>query len=140
MRKINLYKYEELPTEKAKEKARSWWIDRELKYPAWEEEHWESMYKIVERVKQIETKDDFEKLKKDSEENQLTGYCADYLYFLMCKDRTKTPTIEEVKQFYTIEWQNELEQRTTDINYIEEDIETNEYEFLEDGSFYGGSQ
>lgn len=133
MRQITVYEYDELPTEEAKERAREWWIEREMENPAWVEEHFRSMNVVIERVKAIETDEDFRQLLQDSEEGKLTGYCADALFYDLAKDRDITPLPKETEDYYVKKWDEELTERINNREEIEENIRINKYEFFENG-------
>lgn len=129
MRQITVYKYPEL-TDTAKDKARQWWIDLEREFPAWMDEHRESMIKAIDLVKEERN---IKRLISLSEKCELTGYCADYILSELIKDINKIPTKEEIQLRYATEWDKELYERVNDRQQIEEAITANEYEFLEDG-------
>ena len=133
MKQINVYKYDELTTENAKEKARQWFIEIEQSCPAWLDEHTESMNKSVELAKSGKSK---EEISKVSEDIAITGYCADAFLADLIKELGKIPTAEEIEEKYNLEWNKEMEERLTNVEYIEENIISNEYEFFENGEKY----
>ena len=133
MRKINVYLYDELQTDEAKGKARAWWINGEAECPAWRDEHFESMNKAIDVCSNLPQNYNLKPLIKDAEESKFTGYCGDALLSDLIKKIKRIPSIDEVKEYYSERWDQELDERLSDINYIEECILINEYEFLEDG-------
>lgn len=133
MRHIPIYLYDELPTEEAKAKAREWWVDLEVQCPAWFDEHFESMHKCVELI-QLER--NIKKLSRMSGECEITGYCADFTLSLMIKELNRIPSESEIIQRFNKDWMEELNERIEDIAYIEENIESNRYEFTAEGRIY----
>jgi hypothetical protein len=134
MRQINLYLYDELPTEEAKSKARAWWVELELQDPAWIDDHRKSMAAAMIVVTE-ET--DAAALKRKADACEFTGYCADALLGDMIEQTGMIPLTAEVDDYYVQAWDTELSERVANREYIEETIRANEYEFLEDGTRYG---
>lgn len=135
MRQINVYRYEELPTEEAKEKARDWWVSCELQDPAWRTEHFTSMDEALKMVSEYgEGNIEFQEILKRSEEGKLTGYCADAILGVLMIKLKRMPHPEEIEEKYNKEWEDEINARIEDKEYIEDAIMANLYEFLEDGS------
>lgn len=140
MRKItqNIYKYDELPTEEAKEKARDWWIEGEIQDPAFKAEHLKSMESAIEL---FESDKPIGEIIQESEYCKMTGYYADS-FLADCIDEnypyqnTRGVDADVIKSYYEDKWNKELEDRLKDVKYIEENILANEYEFFEDGSIF----
>ena len=110
MRQINVYKYDELPTAAAKKAAREWWINSEIEDPAWRNQHNHSRAAALEELRSGR---DINEIKRRSFDCELTGYCDDAIL---------SDLIEEL-----------LTSRINDIDYIEENIISNGYEFYENG-------
>lgn len=138
MRQIEVYEYDELPTEEAKQRARQWWVDTEMENPAWIEEHFKSMHEAIdsvdeERKDESEEKDKLKRLHEDSRACNFTGYCADNLLGDLIEETGEMPTKTQIEEKHRKEWDKELEERAEDIEYIEMNICDNNYEFLDDG-------
>ncbi len=130
---IKIYQFSEL-SEKAKQVAREWWLDCELQDPAWFSEHFESMKCAVEAVSEYNYNK--QKVLEDSENCNWTGYCADaILADWVKKNDGIIPSPRAIEALYQDAWQNELDSRC-EPDYIDEQIEANEYEFLESGKLY----
>ena len=133
MRTVGVYRYDELPTEKAKERAREWWIDLEIQDPAWQEDHFKSMRAAISAASETNDK---RRLIRASEKAEFTGYCADCLLGDMIKEMGRIPSESEIVDYYNRQWDSEINDRLSDVEYIEEVMHMNEYEFLEDGTRY----
>ena len=133
---LNIYKYNELPTEEAKTKARGRWYGLEMSNPACMHDHFKSRdaacLAVADGLKPSE-------LIKQSGSCAWTGYYADGILADYIKETKRVPTEDEIYYIYTITWQDELQSKNSR-GYIEECIEENEYEFFEDGSFYEGDE
>jgi len=137
MRQINIYLYPELD-KKAKEKARQWGIDMELQDPAWLTEHKLSQNHAIDEIKTIDW-DDENKIKdliERSDKAEFTGYCADCILANILKNSNVKYTVEDITRIYNNAWEEELEERISNITEIEEAIISNGYEFLPDGGIY----
>jgi hypothetical protein len=126
---INIYQYDELPTEEAKENAREWWFNLEMLDPAWREEHSKSM---LEAMRAASEADDMGKLIEASEKCEWTGYAADAYLSDHIKKNGEVPEPSTIQKIYEKAWEEELESRH-EREYIEESIRINEYEFTADG-------
>ena len=128
-----IYLYNELPTEEAKEKSRSWWYELEMEDPAWHLEHKESRKAALEAFEQ--SGDDVPDI-TPWKDYSVTGYCGDGIFADFIKDHKdnwKDTTTRQVASAFAQAWKAELESRN-EREYIEDSILSNEYEFLEDGS------
>ena len=128
---ITLYKYNELPTEEAKEKARQWWIELESRDPCWISEHRQSMDHACNAFYESDKR----KVLDESEECKWTGYCADALFASFVRENGWPENESQIIHHYEQEWEKELKWRLED-NQVEDIILANEYEFLQSGEFY----
>ncbi len=139
---VTLYKFDELPTEEAKEKAREWWRNLESQDPAWREEHYKSTKKALKFIDSYRTVHGVEGLEaaavKMQGECPWTGYCADATAIdaivEACGGLTDISEIKRrVQQDMDAAWEKEFESSMKDEN-VDENIIANDYEFLENGA------
>ena len=154
---IAIYKFEELPTEAAKEKARDWW--RAASDFAWSSESEQSITAFCDhfgvrlttwRVGPYETPDyaaeyfnsHFRglKLRDFKRDHMPTGYCLDCDLWMTFYDEFKR-TGSAKKAFDAalwagfIGWRNDMQSQLED-EYIDEHLTINEYEFTADGRIH----
>lgn len=135
---------------KAKENARDWWRDLERQYPAWANEHFGSLVRLCVLLKEIPYgevffADHMRELIRQCKACELTGYCADPTAVPVLEKAiadgwdkyNQSDVMERCKKAYDREWSKEMTSRMQG-KYVDEQIDANEYEFYEDGSFYGG--
>jgi hypothetical protein len=127
-----IYHYHELPTEKAKEKAREWWADLEARDPAYQSEHIDSLRACVEALR---TTSESEALHA-SHECTLTGYCDDGLLHGYYQKYGHMPTTHQLRDYFEQAWEAEMDHRLSNSEGIEDAILANGYEFNADGTFY----
>lgn len=153
---FQVFKFEEL-SDTAKEKAREWWCDLERQDPAWYEEHFASMNAAIKELPSREYDDNEDAFNKEAisifkdliakaEGCKLTGYSADIFAAEAFKSFIDDIAENEYYSFenaschitllYEKKWEEEISSRLEDNEYVDENITTNDYEFLEDGSFY----
>lgn len=148
-----LYLFDELPTEKAKEKARDWWRSLEAQDPAWREEHNDSVdaaLKFIEGFSDDHCTDyatdeeavaavlkAAEDLKKNTDGCPWTGYCGDATaideIIKACDDGR---SVRAVRHRFVLamehEWDKEFEY-SMEAEHVDDTIRANEYEFTEQG-------
>jgi hypothetical protein len=138
---VTLYKFDELPTEEAKEVARDWWRDMESQNPAWQQEHYQSTKEAMKFIDSYRMWDGVEGLEaaavKLQGECPWTGYCADATAIdaivEACGGLTDISEIKRrVQQDMDEAWEKECEAAMEDEN-VDENIIANNYEFLENG-------
>ena len=154
---VTLYKFDELPTEKAKEMARDWWrsIDTDL---AWSKESRQSIEAFCEQfgIRLLDYQvgpyspfyyrlSDYDnsnfrgvKLKGLKRENYPTGYCLDadmsatfYDVFKAMGDAKHA--FKEAIEEGLRSWREDMEWQCSD-EYIDDLLIANEYEFTESGN------
>jgi hypothetical protein len=154
---ITVYKFNELPTETAKERARRWYRDG-LEYPWWGEAQ-DSLkafcsefnvsvldYSIGdarrEFVKTDATNANFRglKLKDFDRESMPTGFCFDCaLRYTFADDFKRNGdalgAFKSAIEAFLVEVRNDVEYQYSDES-VDESIEANAYEFTENGDFY----
>ena len=127
-----IYKYDELPTEKAKEKARDWWWGNGLADPAFEDEYHLSLKAAKEALGRELSP---EELQRQSEACEFTGCIYDGILAHFIRSHKRRPSESELKYAYRDAWSEDLIDGSKRTN-IEEEILANDYEFYEDGSVY----
>lgn len=145
-----VYLFDELPTEKAKEKARDWWRELEAQDPAWLDEHNDSVTAALKFIDGF-SDDDYETceeavaavlkaaedLKKNTDGCPWTGYCGDATaieeIIKACDDGR---SVRNVRSRFVLamerEWNIEFEY-SMEAEHVDDTIRANEYEFTEDG-------
>lgn len=136
---INLYSYDCLPTDEAKANARDWWRILESQDPSWHAEHEKSREEACQALQRMleegGTIDEDEKqtLIEVSGNLELTGYHADYLLADYLREYCAPYSVEQLSNFYCVEWEGELSARLEDVGGIEETLLVNDYTFTETG-------
>jgi hypothetical protein len=154
---INLYKFNELPTERAKERARDWW--RSASDLAWSDESRESIQAFcahfgvtlrdwsVGPYAPIDYSTDAEnrhfrghKLRDFTREHMPTGYCLDCDLWQTFYDEFKRAgdakgAFESALDAGFKAWRADMEGQFED-EYVDKHLEINEYEFTEDGQIH----
>lgn len=152
---IDVYKFDELPTEAAKEKARYWWRTSGIDF-AWSDESLKSIIVFCDEFG-VKLTDysvcPFERptfrtsaenahfrgrqLKEFKRENMPTGYCLDCALWETFYDCFKASgnakgAFDSAICAGFAEWAEDMESQTTD-EYIDDCLQANEYEFTENG-------
>lgn len=154
---VTIYKFEELPTGAAKERARDWW--RGLGETFWADESLESIQAFCEHfgvtLKTWEVSAYSSPYFSTNAENQHfrglklrdfrpdhspTGYCLDWdLWSTFFHEFKRTGDAKAAFDAALWEgfksWRNDLEHQCSD-EYIDEHLTINEYEFTEDGRIH----
>lgn len=154
---ITIYKFDELPSERAKEKARYWWRST-ADYPWWGEafnciNHFCAHFRVKLTDYEVSThrpyyfktdatKDNFRgiKLKDIHSEHSPTGYCLDYTlwhtFFMTFKQTGDAKhAFNEALDAAFKDIVSDMEWHETD-ECIDELLTINEYEFTVDGEVY----
>jgi hypothetical protein len=141
---LSLYKFDELPTETAKEVARWWWKKLEADGPAWRDEHYKSAYEARKFIESYRMWDGVSGLKKaatdllaNSDGCPWTGYCADNtaldVIIKACDKYSDIPSIQDsVRSAMNEAWETECESAMQN-EHVDDCIIANDYEFLENG-------
>jgi hypothetical protein len=153
---VTYYKYDELPTEQAKEKARDWGRRVCAEGPAWNSESLHSIETFCEafgiKLKRwsvgawapVDYSLDMDngnfrgrKLKEFNAEHMPTGYCLDCtlwgtFYEEFKRTGSAKKAADEAVHKAFVEWRDDLEHQQSD-EYVEDFLEANEYEFDEEG-------
>ena len=151
---ITIYKFDELPTERAKERARDWWREG-MDFP-WGDESRESIQAFCEHFG-VTLKSwsvgpyapfDFStnaeqshfrgrRLRDFNRDHMPTGYCLDCTLWMTFYDVFKRTG--DAKQAFNDalwegfkDWRNDMESQMED-EHIDEMLTINEYEFTEEG-------
>jgi hypothetical protein len=144
-----LYLFDELPTEKAKEKARDWWRNLEAQDPAWRDEHNDSVEAalkfIDEHCADYATDEEAvaavlkaaEELKKNTDGCPWTGYCGDATAIEeIIKACDGARSVRNVRGRFVLamerEWDKEFSY-SMEAEHVDDNMRANEYEFTEDG-------
>ena len=152
---VTIYTFSELPTERAKERARDWWrLNMEF---SWSDESIDSIKTFCARfgvtLKQwvvgpyspIDFSTDAEnkhfrglRLKDFQRDAMPTGYCLDCDLWMTFYDKFKATgdakeAFEDALYAAFMSWRSDYESQMSD-EYIDECLEINEYEFTEDGA------
>ena len=109
----------------AKEVARDWWRTAERSYPAWLDEHHDSMKAALKH------RSDANAL-KDSAEGNWTGYTADGVFADNWDGTGDVPAECVIRSWYADAFESELESRMS-VEYVDDAILANDYEFYESG-------
>ena len=154
---VNIFKFHELPTEKAKERAREWWrtdmdlacgdesrqsIEAFCKHFGAKLTEWQvGAYSPYHFATDAENAN-FRGLKlSDIDRDQMpTGYCLDCTLWQTMHDEfkrtgdAKAAFVEALDQAFR-EWRNDMESQLED-DQVDEALEINEYDFTEDGKVW----
>jgi hypothetical protein len=126
------YSYDEL-CEESKENARNLLANSPTICEPWEREHEES---LRSSIKAIEYATNLQKLIKQAKNYEFTGYCADAFLADYVKEynirKLKDIEINVLIDYFDVKWTKEIESRRS-IDYIEEEIRLNEYQFSSSG-------
>jgi hypothetical protein len=123
-----IYKFDELPDEKARERAREWWRNLECNDPAWQSEHFASMNAILNHCEVM----GLSEVIRLSEELAFTGYRADAIFADHAPSVMPLPSL--IKKWYEDAWNKEFNDRMMSNEYIHDALRANEYEFYENGN------
>jgi hypothetical protein len=154
---VTLYKFDELPTEGAKEKARQWGRQVLAEDPAWNSESLQSIERFCEEFgiklkswsigawSPVDYSLDMDNsnfrgrtLKEFDKDFMPTGYCLDCtlwggFYEEFKRTGSAKKAAEEAIHKAFVEWRDDLEHQMSD-EYVDEFLEANEYEFDEEGA------
>lgn len=144
---INLYKYDELPTEIAKDVAREWWSNLECQEPSFLNDHNKSVKAALKFLGSYSYgRSDFDKLCSTALEMKYKGECLwtgyiDDLTAIDCivKACEKVDDIDMIKYSFKCymaeEYSKQLDE-SLKVENVEEVIRINDYEFTADGKIY----
>ena len=142
---INLYNYDELPTEIAKDVAREWWRNLECQDPSFLSDHNKSVKAALNFLGNYD-QEDFDELYSTALEMKSKGECPwtdtiEDLTAIDCivKACEKVDRIDMVKYYFKVymaeEFQKQLDE-SMKVENVEEALRINEYEFTADGKLY----
>ncbi len=130
---LTLYLYDELPTPKAKGKARDWMLDALRSSPD------DSDYqKVLKKLRDL-TRDELLAAIVTKDDCKLTGFYADHDALAGVEEALKTDPEAELDDLYKAAddaiakvWESEQES-WSETEYLEDTIRGNDYEFHENG-------
>lgn len=130
---IQIFRYDQLKSKEAKQKARDWYLKGEQENPTWYKEHCNSKNAALTWVRRFHnnevTKHDLLNMARRCE---FTGYVGDALLADIIAKRMGVPTEKYVEQAYDEMWELEMQSKESEA-YISEVMLANDYRFTADG-------
>ena len=140
---ITIYKIDELPTEEAKENARTWWKELEEQDPAYLDEHAAAVDAAIDYARTFDTVDDciaaLIVLNNEGDGCPWTGTgedCSAIDIILNSQAETIDGLVHDIRNRMNDVWEKDFESRINDTAHIDDNIMANNYEFTEQGYFY----
>lgn len=143
---INLYSYDELPTEIAKDVAREWWCNLECQDPSFSSDHKKSVKAALRFLASYNYgMQDFQKLYSTALEMKFKGDClwtgsSEDLAAIDCIVKACEKGHNDMIQCHFLRYMSDVFQKQLDeslkVENVSEMLRINNYEFTEDGKIH----